>query len=25
VLIAMLRDQTLYDKTRTHAPNPIAA
>jgi hypothetical protein len=25
VLVAMLRDQTLYDTTRAHAPNPIAA
>jgi len=25
LLVAMLRDQTLYDETRAHAPNPIAA
>ncbi len=24
LLVAMLRDQTLYDTTRAHAPNPIA-
>src|SRR6266542_1741872 len=25
LLVAMLRDQTLYDTTRAHAPNPLAA